>query len=103
MTPGAGDVSRFPPLIFATSDNISGLSFAPSGNPSHASPETLSGVCRHDLNHDNRNHSALQSASREPENRAEKRGDSHRFWFFGEELFFAEKWGVVGGFGLAPR
>ncbi|HFK7363686.1 TPA: hypothetical protein ACG0BQ_001054 [Klebsiella pneumoniae] len=73
----------------------------PSGNTYHASSETLSGVCRRDLNHDYHNKSALQNASREPENRAEKRGDSHRFWFFGEELFFAEKWGVVNESGLA--
>lgn len=74
-----------------------------SGNTSCTSPEALGGVCRRDLNLHDHNHSALLSASREPENRAEKRGDSHRFWFFGEELFFAEKWCVVGESGLAPR
>lgn len=83
-------MARPPALVVAYPTTVPASTLPPSGNPYHASPETLSGVCRHDLNHDNRNHSALQSASREPENRAEKRGDSHRFWFFGEELFFTE-------------
>ena len=87
MCPGSGPWSLSYPTTFPAS------TLPPSGNPYHASPETLSGVCRHDLNHDYRNHSALQSASREPENRAEKRGDSHCFWFFWRRIIFCREMG----------
>lgn len=70
-----------------------GLSPSTIRQAPHASPATRSGPLPQQALYGDNNHSALQSASHVPENRAEKRGDSHLFWFFGEELFFAEKWG----------
>lgn len=84
MCPGSGPWSLSYPTTFPAS------TLPPSGNPYHASPETLSGVCRRDLNLDYHNHSALQSASHVPENRAEKRGDSQLLWFLVKEFFFSE-------------
>lgn len=69
--------------------------YPPSGNASGASPEARPGLFPQQALNGNHNHSAPQSASHVPENRAERRGNSHRFWFFGEELFFAEKWARV--------
>lgn len=84
MCPGSRLWSLPHPTTFPASTLL------PSGNAFHALPEAQHDVFPFNLNYDDHKRNVLQSASREPENRAEKRGDSHRFWFFGEELFFAE-------------
>lgn len=86
-----GDMAR-PPALVLTSfpQRVRPQPLLPSGNPSHASPATRHDAFPQQALYGDNSQSALQSMSHVPENRAEKRGDSHRFWFFGEELFFAE-------------
>lgn len=66
----------------------------PSGKPSHTSPEAHHDVFPFELNHDNHKRSALQNASREPENRAVKQDDSHPFWFLAKN-YFLQRNGVL--------
>ncbi|WP_147408169.1 hypothetical protein [Rahnella woolbedingensis] len=56
--------------------------------PSHASSEALSGVCRRDLNHDYHNHRAFQNASHVPENLAESCAILNFSDFLVKEFFF---------------